>query len=190
MKSLNKKTLRRSGNPVPSSGHSCDYPGCEADGDYRAPRSRDNLGEYHWFCLEHVKAYNARWDYCKDMNAEDIEREIRRSIGGDRPTWPLRERVSGRQFQFGFTDHLGAFAENFGRQRTAQPPPSRLSAEEAAAMKLMDLTPPLTEQALKTRYKLLVKRYHPDANGGDPHAEERIKQINAAYSLLRASLKE
>lgn len=190
MKSLNKKTLRRSGNPVPSSGRSCDCPGCEADGDYRAPRSRDNLGEYYWFCLEHVKAYNARWDYCKNMTAEDIEREIRRTVGGERPTWRLRDRVSSRHFRFDIGDHLGVFGEAaHQRDRASSPPPSRLSADETAAMTLMDLTPPLTMVALKSRYKLLVKRYHPDANGGDPGAEERIKQINAAYSLLRTSLK-
>ncbi|MFO1060844.1 MAG: DnaJ domain-containing protein, partial [Dongiaceae bacterium] len=37
------------------------------------------------------------------------------------------------------------------------------------------------------RYKSLVKRLHPDANGGDKAAEERLKHINLAYSTLKNS---
>ena len=40
---------------------------------------------------------------------------------------------------------------------------------------------------IKARYKELVKRFHPDANGGDRGAEERLKQVIKAYGVLRAS---
>ena len=55
-------------------------------------------------------------------------------------------------------------------------------------MAILDLRPPVTIQALKARYKKLVKRYHPDANGGDKTAEEKFKQVNEAYRTIMASL--
>jgi curved DNA-binding protein CbpA len=34
----------------------------------------------------------------------------------------------------------------------------------------------------------LAKQHHPDATGGDKQAEERLKDINRAYSLLKHRL--
>ena len=51
----------------------CDAPGCEAQGEFRAPRSRSKLNDYLWFCLPHVREYNASWDYYKGMSPQEIE---------------------------------------------------------------------------------------------------------------------
>ena len=51
----------------------------------------------------------------------------------------------------------------------------------------MELTQPVTPEAIKRRYKELVKKHHPDANGGDKQAEERFKAINQAYATLMES---
>src|SRR4051794_41208107 len=63
----------------------CDHPGCEAGGDFRAPRSRLELDRYYWFCLEHVRAYNVAWNYYAGMSQREIEAEIRRGTGSGRP---------------------------------------------------------------------------------------------------------
>jgi preprotein translocase subunit Sec63 len=52
----------------------------------------------------------------------------------------------------------------------------------------LGLTWPTTLDAVKTRYKELAKRHHPDANGGSRDAEERLKTINLAYATLRSRL--
>ena len=52
---------------------------------------------------------------------------------------------------------------------------------------MFEIEPPFTPVRLKARYKVLVKLHHPDANGGARDAEEKLKEINAAYSTLRAS---
>jgi curved DNA-binding protein CbpA len=52
----------------------------------------------------------------------------------------------------------------------------------------MALALPLTPARLKARYKELVKLHHPDANGGDKGAEERLKLINQAYATLKQRL--
>ena len=50
----------------------CDCTGCGAFGDFRAPRARDRLTEDYWFCLDHVRAYNAAWDDYKGMSPEEL----------------------------------------------------------------------------------------------------------------------
>src|SRR3984885_11390641 len=76
-------------------GRPCDYAGCTAAGEYRAPKSRSSLNDYWWFCLEHVRAYNATWDFYKGMTPGQIEAQMREDTGWQRPTWPLG-RLGGR----------------------------------------------------------------------------------------------
>ena len=71
---------------------SCDHPGCIAGGEYRAPKSRLDLHDYYWFCLEHVRAYNSAWNYYVGMSDAEIEAEIRHDTVWQRPTWRLGDR--------------------------------------------------------------------------------------------------
>ena len=167
---------------------SCDHPGCAEFGDYRAPKSRDSLTDYFWFCLEHVRQYNQAWDYYAGLGAEEIEAMVRNDVTWQRPTWPLGKRMgSSRHFDpERIRDGFGVFGENFG---APPPPPSQAaSAAEMSALREMNLAYPLTVEALRMRYKELCKLYHPDANGGDKQAEERFKRIGQAYKTLMESL--
>ncbi len=67
----------------------CDCPGCDRTGDYRAPKDRDHLTDYYWFCLDHVREYNRQWDYFAGMSGHDIESHIRNATLWERPSWPL-----------------------------------------------------------------------------------------------------
>jgi hypothetical protein len=174
-------------------GHTrmCEHPGCVGAGDYRAPRSRETLDSYYWFCLEHVRAYNAAWNYYAGMSETEIETHLRRDTVWDRPTWPLGSRQSdrfhGKNHHPRFHDPLNIFGEP--GEGGAERPNARkrpLSPEEQA-MALLEIEAPFTLLALKTRWKDLAKRHHPDANGGDKAAEERLKAINQAYSTLKTS---
>jgi DnaJ-domain-containing protein 1 len=168
----------------------CDHPGCAAAGDFRAPRSRAVLDEYYWFCLQHVRAYNAAWNYYAGMSEAEIEREIRNDTTWQRPSWPLGSR-HGPSPGARWNDPLGVFEEGEGaasdgpRQERARA--RRLPSEQEAALKVFELDPPFTLVHLKARYKELVKLHHPDRHGGDKAAEERLKVINQAYSTLKAS---
>ncbi|HJU19785.1 MAG TPA: J domain-containing protein [Stellaceae bacterium] len=166
----------------------CDYPGCCAGGDFPAPRSRGEPDRYHWFCLEHVRAYNAAWNYYAGMSEGEIEAEIRRDTVWQRPSWrfglnPYAGRVRD---PFGFVaGAAGPEAHSRGRRQTR--PSGPLSAREQA-LAVFDLEPPITPGRLKARYKALVKEHHPDTHGGDKAAEEKLKIINQAYATLKASL--
>ena len=166
----------------------CDHPGCKDHGEFRAPRTREHLDEYLWFCLDHVRAYNAAWDYYRGMSEAEIEDERRRDTVGRRPTWPMGPRGRMHSAQRIDPEVLrAAFRRLFGDEEfpeelvRARPP-----TPEEEALKVLDLAPGASGAEVKARYKTLVKLHHPDANGGDKAAEERLKSINQAYSFLKA----
>ncbi len=163
-------------------------PGCTAQGEYRAPKSRSNLNEYWWFCLEHVRAYNAAWDYYKGMSPGEIEVELRRDSAWQRPSWPLGSLGASAWEDALARDPLGLLEAGRLRRGAATPAADQAPAELREPLATLGLSWPVTIAAVKTRYKELAKRHHPDANGGDPAAEERIKTINLAYAALRSRL--
>lgn len=169
----------------------CQAPGCAGAGEFRAPRSRAALNDYLWFCLPHVREYNAAWDYYKGMDPVQIEAHLRSDTAWHRPTWPLGRLGGHRRFDPELLrDPLGMLGGTplHARRREAREEKPRPPAELRAALDVLGLDWPLEQPALRARYKELAKRYHPDANGGDRAAEERLKDVNRAYSLLRTRL--
>jgi hypothetical protein len=167
---------------APSQG--CDTPGCPHAGEFRAPKSRSTLRDFHWFCLEHVRAYNASWDYYKGMSEGEIEEQLRADTSWQRPSWPLGQ---GRQARLeeAIEAELHAFA--FGT-RPKPPPRPDTPPELREALDVLGLIWPVTLEDVKTKYKALAKQHHPDANNGDKRSEERLKTINLAYAALRGKL--
>jgi len=177
-----------------ASARPCDHPGCVAGGEFRAPKSRLELRDYYWFCLDHIRAYNSAWNYYAGMSDREIEAEIRRDTVWQRPSWRLGDR-HGPGYAERIRDYFGMFSGSGGgsgdRRRgngDRAPDAERraLSAREQA-LSVFEIEPPFTQTSLKARYKTLVKLHHPDAHGGDKAAEEKLKVINQAYATLKAS---
>lgn len=163
----------------------CAWPDCECDGDFRAPRSRYQLRSYHWFCLAHVRRYNTTWNYYTGMSDAEVEADIRRDTVWDRPTWPM----GAVKDDFDHVSDVFGLFEGAGRESSRRHSPTRhRGSPEAQAMDVLGLRPPLTVCHVKARYKELVKRHHPDANGGDKTSEEKFKQISHAYETLMDAL--
>jgi hypothetical protein len=170
------------GEPRPAP-RGCDHPGCASVGEYRAPRSRADLRNYYWFCLDHVRTYNAAWNYYAGMSEAELEAEWRKDMVGQRPSWKFGSRTAWR---FGNdVKDFGLF--DFDEEAPRAKPRARPPTPQEVALETFSLSLPLTLAGLKARYKELVKLYHPDANGGDKAAEERLKIINQAYATLKAS---
>ncbi len=162
----------------------CEMPGCREHGEYRAPKDRA-LSDYYWFCLDHVREYNSAWNFFQGMSGHEVEEHIVSSMYGDRPT---------RRY-----DNPGMGAENLRRAAwqayhfTEEEPPKehayftneQKKTPEFEAMMIMGLEPPLSLAGIKSRYKELVKKYHPDINRDDPKAEELLKSVNMAYTILK-----
>jgi len=176
--------------PKPAA-RSCDRPGCTGTGEHRAPKGRDRLNEYFWFCLDHVREYNKAWDYYAGLSQEEIENHIRYDTTWQRPTWPMgdwrtRERQArSKVFRSDFA--FGASWTGETSDESRHPPPRPPSTPEEEALAVLDLQPPVDFARIKTRYRELAKLHHPDANGGSKEAEERLKRINQAYNILKAA---
>ena len=142
--------------------------------------ARDRLTQYYWFCLEHVRDYNKAWDYFKGMNEAQIEAQRRHDTVWQRPSWPLGGGFVGARADARLHDDFGLFGDPAHRSVRAQ-------SEEEKALAILDLERPSDFTQIKARYKKLAKQLHPDANGGNKEAEERLKFVNQAYTTLKSS---
>jgi hypothetical protein len=167
----------------------CGIAGCEANGECRVPRSRENLSDYVWLCTAHARAHNESWDYFKGMGDAAIEKFREEAILGHRPTWPMGKRAARARMGQGPLQFQDGYAVLGEGEETQQPrrPERQLTRLQVMAMDTLQLAHNATLLEIKARYKELVKRFHPDANGGDRGAEERLKQVIKAYGVLRAS---
>jgi hypothetical protein len=156
----------------------CAWPCCTAEATHRAPRSRDELRQFIWFCLEHVREYNRQWDFFAGMSPDEIDRHRRADTTWHRPSWRFGTGPEGGPDCW--NDPFGFFAEDGAVPR--RPPP----ASRADRMReVLGLRGSFTLEELKARYTALVKRFHPDLRGGDRANEDRLKRVIEAYRYLR-----
>ena len=169
----------------------CSVANCPEPASYRVPKSRENLSDYLWCCLEHARAHNESWDFFKGMDDAAIERFRDDAILGHRPTWPLGKRAArartGQMPLNAVHDSHAVFPDDGETATAVRRPERQLTRLQIMAMDTLQLAHNATLIEIKARYKELVKRFHPDANGGDRGAEERLKQVIKAYGVLRAS---
>jgi hypothetical protein len=185
---------------------SCEWPGCAAVGAHRAPKGRHAEGQYFRFCTDHVRAYNKSYNYFDGMADKDIGEWIKASSTGHRPTWKLgenswaearraRERKGskdgnrrGFRHDSDINDPHRMFNEHAesGHGRS-QPDIRPVRNAEAKALDTLGLEPGASPEEIKAQYKTLVKRFHPDANGGSRATEDRFREIVQAYDYLRSA---
>lgn len=179
--------IRKKSASEDASAQRCAHDGCTAEGLYRAPRSRDDLRDYIWFCLDHIRAFNKQWNYFEGLDEDSMEEAIRRSTTWERPSWKFG--TAGKQgFDADFDDPLGVFSGSkkaAGGASSQQDNTPSLHPDERKAFDIFELTPCADSQTVKKRYKELAKIHHPDANGGSRESEDRLKIINWAYSVLK-----
>jgi curved DNA-binding protein CbpA len=177
----------------------CQWPGCACVASHRAPKGRLREGEYWRFCLEHVREYNQSYNYFAGMSDEAVARFQKDAITGHRPTWKLGLNgkqpgdTAGARVYSGFdaaTDPFGMYSELGGdtRARTERPPSGRMVRNaERKALDTLGLEADAQASDIKARFKLLVKRHHPDANGGDRTCEDKLREIIQAYNYLKSA---
>lgn len=169
----------------------CDHPDCRKAATAKAPKSREMMNEHYWFCTAHAGEYNRNWDFFAGMNEAQIRAAQTASTSGDRPTWSFEASRKSREAMAAkaaadraFADPLGIFAAA-RRRAEAQAPERRIGKLERNALADLDLDGGADAQAIRTRYIELVKRCHPDTNGGDRSAEHRLQRVIKAYQVLR-----
>lgn len=177
---------------VDGSNRRCAAQGCEEAGEFRAPGERrpgfDGPGDYHWFCLDHVRAFNARYDWFEGMSAEEILAAQHPVAGWERETRAFSAAAGIDQTPrwADFADPLDAIsARARARQPLARADGRVLTAEQRRALDELSLGHDADRAALRRRYAELVRKYHPDRNGGDRSFETRLQQVVEAYQMLR-----
>lgn len=171
----------------------CQWKGCSSAGLHRAPMGRGREGQYLRLCLEHVREFNASYNYFAGMSNAEVEAYQKDSVTGHRPTWrvganswahgTLRGMGDGGGFGRRFADPHDLFAWRAGRAGEAQR--RSLKPLELKSLEALDLTTAAERHEIKARFKELVKRHHPDANGGDKRSEDKLREIIQAYNYLK-----
>jgi len=172
----------------------CEHPGCDGPGDFRAPvpdgrrPSFDGPGQWQWLCLDHVRAFNTSYNFFTGMSTEEIEaaqnpyggweRETRAfaNIGGTTPRWS------------DFIDPLDAIGARYRGDAPEQPRKDgrELSGTDRKSLAVLGLGTDTDRRALRERYAELVRRYHPDRNGGDRSHEKALQAVIEAYTQLKS----
>jgi len=183
-----------------TSGKHCDWAGCGEPGEFRAPGPRasgfDGPGEYRWYCLEHVRQFNSGYDFFDGMGPDEILRAQSPIHGWDSESRAFRPTagIDGAPRWADYSDPLdaiGARARAFkaGARRAQNPEERRdgkpVTAEQRRALDVMGLPIDADRRALRASYARLVRKFHPDHNGGDRGYETQLQQVVAAYQLLR-----
>lgn len=176
----------------------CSHAGCLKPGLYKAPMGRGNEGKFHLFCMLHVKAYNATYNYFNGMSDDAVADFQKDAHIGHRPTWklgvnskaarmaekanPAKRRKAGPRV----ADPFDVFETEAEEARARKAQEASVGNAARAALTTLDLEVTVDSTTIKARYKELVKRLHPDANGGDRSREARLTEIIKAYGYLKS----
>lgn len=177
----------------------CGWPGCKKPGPHRAPKGRGQERDYWNFCIDHVREYNASYNYFSGMSDDAVARYQKDALTGHRPTWkmganggvkgkPKPEDLEGAADPFSVFSELngrGSWRPGPGDGAEAKPETRKVFNAERKALQVMGLSGSVSLETIKSKYKLLVKQHHPDANGGDRSTEDRLIEIIKAYNYLK-----
>jgi curved DNA-binding protein CbpA len=183
----------------------CEWPDCKNTAPHRAPKGRGKEREYWHFCLNHVREYNQSYNFFSGMSDDAVARFQKDAQTGHRPTWKMganggkKAKAADLEIDAAL-DPFKMFDEMNGRNRwrsnasSAKAEPKaetrKIFNAEKKALLVMGLGPEATLETVKSKYKLLVKQHHPDANGGDRSTEDRLIEIIKAYNYLKTVVRE
>lgn len=202
--SENRRRSPRFHGRVEGATQSCAVPGCEEPGEFRAPAREDGASSsdgppsWRWLCLDHVREFNAGYNFFAGMSADEIAAAQRPYAGWERETRAFSSNGASPGPRWAdFSDPIDAIGAGFkqkmrdrqmemgqtgtGMRQDGKP----LSPDDRKAMRQLELPLDADRRALRTRYTELVRRYHPDQNGGDRSHEKALQDVIAAYTHLR-----
>jgi hypothetical protein len=182
---------------VEAEGRLCAEPGCEAPGEFRAPVGHtrggyDGPGAFRWLCLDHVRAFNSGYNFFQGMSPDEIHDAQRPYAGWERETRAFNATGGAdRPPRWAdFADPLDAIGARFRdrmKDRAERKDGKPLSGLDRESLKVLDLEIDADRSALRKRYSELVRKYHPDRNGGDRSHETRLQRVIEAYQHLRTA---
>jgi hypothetical protein len=179
---------------VEAPGRLCAEPGCDQPGEFRAPmggpRPSDAPPQYRWLCLDHVRAFNSSYNFFSGMSPDEIHEAQRPFAGWERETRAFNATGGAdRPPRWAdFSDPLDAIGARWRQAMPAERKDGKpLSGRDREALRALALDVDADRKALRTRYSELVRKYHPDRNGGDRSHESALQKVIEAYQQLKAS---
>ncbi|WP_368184047.1 J domain-containing protein [Aestuariibius sp. HNIBRBA575] len=188
-KKKNPRGRRGMSGAFETSTRVCAHEGCEDAGKYRAPKSPDILDEYLWFCKDHVKEYNLKWNFFETSTEKDVLEQQDKDRVWERETKPFKQSEEQRAWaRLGIEDPHQVLGEN----ATQNPGKSitgtrRLPPTERKAVDILEAKDHWTKAEIRKQYKALIKVLHPDMNGGDRSQEEQLSEVVWAWDQIKSS---
>ena len=194
---MSEETAARKPGPrfhgrIEDANQACARAGCDQPGEFRAPADRgrragfDGPGNYQLLCLDHVREFNSGYNFFEGMSFDEIEEQQTPYAGWERETRAFSPGAGGAPRWSEFVDPLDAIGAKFARAAQRERTDGReLSEVDRRAMKTLGLDKDADRRALRSRYAELVRRYHPDRNGGDRSHEKALQDVISAYTQLK-----
>lgn len=172
-----------------TSQRDCDHEGCEEAGKFRAPKSPDATDDFFWFCKEHVREYNLKWNYFETGTDQDYLDQVERDRVWERETKPFKKTVEERAWaRLGIEDPHAVLGDNATRNPgNARTSGRRLQPTERRAIEILDAKDSWTKTEIRKAYKALIKVLHPDMNGGDRSHEDQLTEVVWAWDQIKSS---
>lgn len=184
------KTRRGMSGAFETSTRVCEHPGCQETGQYRAPKSPDDLDEFFWFCKDHVREYNLKWNFFNGATEEELNAQIDKDRVWERETKPFGQKTDEAKAwaRLGIDDPHQVLGENATRNPGKSITGTRkLPPTERRALDILEAKDHWTKAEIRKSYKALIKVLHPDMNGGDRSQEEQLGEVVWAWDQIKDS---
>jgi hypothetical protein len=187
-KKKNPRGRRAMSGASETSTRTCDFDGCDKPGLYRAPKAPDVLDDYYWFCKDHVREYNLKWNFFNGTTEAEMNAQMSKDKVWERQTKSFTDPETRAWARLGIEDPhqvLGGNAtQNPGKARAGG---RKLPPTERRALEILEAQDTWTKAEIRKAYKALIKVLHPDMNGGDRSQEEQLQEVVWAWDQIKDS---
>jgi len=190
-KKKNPRGRRSLSGASETSVRQCEHDSCTEAGKFRAPKSPDVLDDFFWFCKDHVREYNQKWNFFTNQTEAEMNAQMSKDKVWERETKSFRDPEARAWARLGIEDPHQVLGDNAtrnpGRNATSTGHTRRLPATERTAIEILEAKDTWTKAEVRKAYKSLIKILHPDMNGGDRSQEEQLQQVVWAWDQLKDS---
>tara|TARA_X000001036_G_C20294516_1_gene649732 strand:- start:121 stop:636 length:516 start_codon:yes stop_codon:yes gene_type:complete len=161
----------------------CEWKNCKEFGKFKAPSEKDNSKKFKLLCEEHIKLFNKSWDYFEGMSDDEVLNFLKSDVTWHRPTQKFGS--PDNFFNILWNNALNDKFKIFNEKGTSHINKSKLCKEDKDAFNIMGLDFNADIKDLQKKFKILVKKFHPDKHSGNKAYEDKLKKITMAYSHLK-----
>ena len=161
----------------------CEWKNCKEFGKFKAPAERDNSKKFKLLCDEHIKLFNKSWNYFEGMSDNEITNFLKSDVTWHRPTQQFGS--PDNFFNILWNNALNDKFKIFKDEKNKNINKTQLCKKDKDAFNIMELNFNADYETVQKKFKILVKKFHPDRHAGNKVYEDKLKKITMAYSHLK-----